>query len=130
MAQIGLGLLHHRHVEEDAGLAQLVIGAEAADRPWRGADNRGRLLVPDAPPIGPRADIDRILEYARDAAIIFRSTEQDAVRGTDLLPEADIGLGLLALQVVVLIVQRQVANLDQLAFEVVTAQRTDRPGNP
>src|SRR3546814_5143134 len=31
MAKIGLGLLHHRHVQKDAGLAQLVIGAESTD---------------------------------------------------------------------------------------------------
>ena len=71
MAEIGFGLLHHRHVEEHAGLAQLVVGAEPADRAGRGADDRRRLLVPHALAIGPRADVDRILEHAGDAAIIF-----------------------------------------------------------
>src|SRR5437868_5989386 len=48
VAEIGFGLLHHRHVEEHAGLADLVVRAEAADRPGRGSDNCGRFLVEDA----------------------------------------------------------------------------------
>ena len=42
-ADIGLGLLHHRHVEEDQRLAQMVIGAEAADRAGRDADHGAGL---------------------------------------------------------------------------------------
>ena len=32
VAEIGLRLLHHRHVQEDRGLTDLVVGAETADR--------------------------------------------------------------------------------------------------
>src|SRR3546814_16225078 len=33
MAMLGLALLHHRHVPNDAGLAQLVLGAASTDAP-------------------------------------------------------------------------------------------------
>src|SRR3954451_13187697 len=65
LADIGFGLLENRHVEEHQGLAEMVIGAEAADPARRDADHRRRLPAPDALAIGPRADVDRVLEKAR-----------------------------------------------------------------
>src|SRR4051794_15440092 len=57
MAEIGLRLLHHRHVEEYAGLADLVVGAEAADAARGSRDDRRRLLVEHALAIRTRSDV-------------------------------------------------------------------------
>src|SRR4051794_27312277 len=93
MAKIRLRLLHHWHVEEHSGLADLVVGAKAADAPWRRGDDRCRLLVEDALPIRPRPDVDRILEDTGNSAIIFGAAEQHAVGLPNLLAKADPLLG-------------------------------------
>src|SRR6185436_11742901 len=103
-----------------------MIGAEAADRARRGADDRRRLLVPHAAPIGPGADVDRVLKDPGDTAIIFGRAEQDSVCRGYLLTEPDVGLWLLTLKIVVLAIQRQVADIDHPAFQLVAAQGTDR----
>src|SRR4051812_35715725 len=128
MAEIGFGVLHHRHVEEDAGLAKLVIGAEAADRARRGADDRRRLLVPDALAVRPRSDVDRILENARNAAIIFGRDEEDPVSGTDRVTENGVG-GRLVAAVIILVVEREVADLDDSAIKPALLQGAERPGD-
>ncbi len=128
MAEIGLGLLHHRHVEEHAGLADLVVGAEAADASRRGGDDRRRLLVEHALAIGPRADVDRVLEHAGNAAIIFGADEQHAVGRGDLLAEAGPLLGRIAVEV--LVVERQVADLDHRAIEIVAAHARRSTARP
>jgi hypothetical protein len=121
MAEIGFGLLHHRHVEEDAGLAQLVVGAEAADRARRGADDRRRLLVPHALAIGPRADVDRVLEHARERRDYIRACRTGrrrrprSARGSGPIGSGGSG-------VVILVVERQVADLDDVAVEIVAAK--------
>src|SRR6476469_2830772 len=101
VAQIGLGLLHDRHVEEDASLADLVVGPEPADAPWRSSDDRGRLLIEDALAIRPRADVDRILEHAGNSAVIFGAAEQNAVGIGDLLAEPHPLLGRAGVEVLV-----------------------------
>src|SRR5678815_852828 len=101
MAEIGLGLLHDRHVEEHRSLADLVVRPEPADRPRRSGDDRPGLLVEHALAIGPRADVDRILEHARDAAIVLRAAEQHAIAGRDLLAEARPLLGRVGVEVLV-----------------------------
>ena len=102
-----------------------MIGAEPADASRRSGHDRRRLLVEHALAVGPRTDIDRVLEHARDAAVIFGAAEQDSVRFGDLLAEADPLLG--RVRVEVLVVERQVADLDHRAVEIVGAQGTDRP---
>src|SRR5690348_10421941 len=47
-ADIRLGLLHARHVEENQALAQMMIGAEGALRARRAADDGAGLAVPRA----------------------------------------------------------------------------------
>src|SRR5207249_11579227 len=88
VAQISLRLLHHRHVQEDRRLADLVVRTEAADRSWRSGDDGRRLLVEHALAVGPRPDVDRVLEHAGASAIIFGAHEQHAVRGPDLVAQA------------------------------------------
>ena len=76
------------------------------------------FLLPHALAIGPRADVDRILEHAGDRAIIFGRDEQDAVGRGDLAREsASIAAGGLRLEI--LVVERQVADLDDVAVEPV-----------
>src|SRR5258708_30097051 len=65
----------------------MLIGAEASDRTRRQADDSSRLLVPDASAIGPRSDVDRILENTRNRAVIFGRHEQNAMDGADLIAE-------------------------------------------
>jgi hypothetical protein len=60
------------------------------------------------------SNIDRVLENARDAAVIFWRDEQHAVRGPDLVAQADPLLGRILVEV--LIVERQVADLDDRAL--------------
>src|SRR6185369_15843203 len=98
-------------------------GTEAADRAGRRGDDRPGLLVEHALPIGARADIDRILEHARDAAIIFGAAEKDAITRRDLLAEAGPLLGRVAVEI--LVVERQIADLDHRAVEIFVAQRAD-----
>src|SRR6185437_13226130 len=130
VAEISFGLLHHGHVEKYAGLANLVIRAEAADASRRSRYDSGGLSIPNALPIRPRADVDRILEDARDAAIIFGTDEQDSIGSPDLVAEPNVRLGLIRKRVIVLVVERQVADLDHGAVEIVATKRADRAGHP
>jgi len=125
MAEIGFGLQHHRHVEEHAGLAEMMVGAEAAVHPGRRGHDRRWLLVEDALPIGARADVDRVLEHARNAAVVFGAAEEDAVGSRDLLAEA--GPLLRRVGVEVLVVKGEVADLDHRTVEIVVAKSADRP---
>src|SRR6476661_5590464 len=129
VAEISLRLLHHRHVEKHAGLTDLVVGAEPADAAGRGGDDRGGFLVPHALPVGTRTDVDRVLQHAWNAAIIFRRHEQNAVGRANLLAKAKILLGLLGKRIEVLVVEGQIADLDHRAVEVVAPQRADRAGD-
>src|SRR4029434_548697 len=79
-----------------------------------------RLLVPDALAVGPRADVDGVLEDTGHAAIIFGRTEQYAVRRGDPLAETDPCLRRVGVEV--LVVERQVPALDHRAIAIVAAQ--------
>src|SRR5712672_490451 len=69
----------------------MLVGAEAADRARRDADDSGRLLVPDALAIGPRTDIDGVLEHAGHRTVVFGRYEQHAIDGADLIAKPDPG---------------------------------------
>ena len=85
-ADVGLGLRQRRHVEEDQRLAQVVVGAEAADRARRADHHRRGLAAPRALPVRTRADVDRVLQHAGHRAVVFRGDEQHRVGLGDLLP--------------------------------------------
>src|SRR5438445_8955605 len=108
--------LQHRHVEKHHRLAQMMIRAEGADCSRRAADYRRRLAAPHALAVRSRADIDRVLEAARDRAVVFRRDEQQRLRTVYALAERRprcrrrIGFE-------ILVIQRQVADLDNLACE-------------
>ncbi|GCC49470.1 hypothetical protein chiPu_0033929, partial [Chiloscyllium punctatum] len=48
-----------------------------------------RLADERALAIGPRGDVDRVLQHARDRAVVFRGHEQHAVRLLQLLAEGE-----------------------------------------
>ena len=126
-AQIGLGLLHHGHVEEDAELPKLVIGPKAADGAGRGTDDCGRLSCPDAVTVWPGSDVDGILQAARQPAIIFRRAEDDPVLACDRLAEPDIcrwrrGIEILA-------VERQVGDRHDFDVQAIASDRCYAFGN-
>ena len=127
MAEIGFGLLHHRHVEEHAGLPELVVGAEPADAAGRGGNDRRGFALPHALPIGTRADVDGIFEPAGDRAVIFGGDEQHPVGGGDLFAEADPFGRRAGLHI--LVEQRQIADLDDGAVEFVAGDAAHRLGD-
>src|SRR5690348_10349948 len=83
--QIGLGLAHDRSGNARQDVLQSLGCADAAERPRGVGDDADRLAEERAFAVGPRADIDRVLEHARDGAIIFGRHEDDAVRFLQLL---------------------------------------------
>ena len=62
---------------------------------------------------------------ARHAAIIFGRAEQDAVGGGDLFAEPGVGRRLFGQRVILLIVEREVADLDHRAVETIVADRAN-----
>ncbi len=112
-ADIGLGLLHHRHVQEHEGLAQGVVAAEAAQLVGRLADDAGGHAVEYALPRRPRADVDRVLQAGGHGAVVFRSDEQHRVGVAHLAAEPRPAGRRIILQV--LVVERKVADLDDPA---------------
>jgi|HubBroStandDraft_3_1064219.scaffolds.fasta_scaffold102503_3 hypothetical protein len=65
----------------------MVVGAEPADAAGRRGDDGGRLAAPCALAIGPRADIQGILERRRDRTIMLRGDEENRVGRLDPLAE-------------------------------------------
>ena len=115
-ADIGFRLLHHRDVEEDERLAQVMVRAEPADRAGRDADHRARLAGPRALAVRPRADVDRVLEHARHRAVVFRRDEKQRVGAFHFGRESRPRRGRIAF-VVVFVVERELSDLDDLEVE-------------
>src|SRR3954471_15712586 len=82
--QIGLRLLHDRAGNARQDVLESLGGTDAAERARRVRDNADRLAVERALAVGPRGDVDGVLQNARDRAIVFRRDEDDAVRLLDL----------------------------------------------
>src|SRR5579859_618386 len=91
-----------------------MVSTEAADRAWRHSYDGGGLFAPDAVAIGTRADVDGVLQHAGDGAVVLWSDEEHGVRRSDLVAEGDPGGVRLALVVEILIVEGEMANLDDL----------------
>ena len=66
---------------------QMLGGADAAGRARRIGNNARRLAEETALAIGPRANVDGVLQHARNRAVIFGRTEQYAVRLLQLFAE-------------------------------------------
>jgi hypothetical protein len=66
--------------------------------------------------VGARADVDGVLQHARQRAVVLGGAEQDAVGGADAVAEFGparrrrVGL-------VILVVHRQVGDVDDLQFQ-------------
>ena len=61
VSDVGFRLCHHRHIQENKRLAQMMIRAERAHGTRGHADDGGRLAVPCTLAVGTRPDIDGIL---------------------------------------------------------------------
>ena len=82
----------------------------------RSAQRACGLARPGALAIRARGVIDRVLEHTGDRTIVFSGDEQQALRRRDFSFQPLDGLGWV--RVVVLVVQRQVADLQLLKREV------------
>ena len=120
-ADIGFRLLQHGHVEEDQRLAQVMVGAEAADRARRDAHHRRRLLRPDAAAVGAGADVDGVLQDAGYRAVVFGRDEQNGVGRGDRFAEPGPGLRR-AGRFEVFVVMGQITDFDDIEFEVSGCQ--------
>jgi hypothetical protein len=68
-------------------------------------------------PYGARADVDRVLQHARDRAVVLGRHEQDGIGGLDLVAKRLPGRRHLAGRIFILVVERQGADLDHLQLE-------------
>src|SRR5258708_32706897 len=104
-----------------------MVRADPSDASRRRRDDRSRLLVEHALTIRARSYVDCVLEHARNAPIVFRTAEQDAVGLGNLLAEAHPLLRGVGIKI--LIVKWKVPNFDHRPFEIVIAKSADRPGD-
>nr|GEU28146.1 hypothetical protein [Tanacetum cinerariifolium] len=124
-ADVHLGLLQHRHVEEHQRLAHVVIGAERTGGAGRDADHAGGLAAPHAAAVRTRADVQRVLQRTGGGAVVFGGEEQHAVEFLDAVAELGPRLrrdGAVFFQV--LVVERQFAD-----FHDFQRQRCRRQGH-
>src|SRR5262249_7593807 len=122
--EVRFRLLHRRHVEVGQRLAQVVIGAEAADGADRAADDSRPFAFPGALAVRARRDVDGVLEHARHRAVVLRRDEQHRVGRLDLALERDPRRRRFAFDV--LIEKRQLGDLDDLPLERGRGDRDER----
>ena len=84
---VRLGRVHLRRVAEAEHAAQLLLGDGGADRARRRADHRRRLARERVLAVGPARPVDRVLQAARDRAVVFRRDEQHGIDGRDRILE-------------------------------------------
>ena len=95
--------------------------AECARR--RSGDG-GRLAVPRVLAVGARTPVYRVLEQSGNGTVVLRRHEQQAVGGGDLRLEAHHAARELAFEV--LIVERQIADRDEIELRLVGAEPRKR----
>lgn len=120
------GLGQGGHVEECEHVAQVLLSQGGADGSGGGAEDAGGLAAPHALAVGARAVVEGILEDAGDGAVVLGGDEDDALCGGDFGLHAQDAGGLLG--VVVLVVEREVADFDDLEGEVGGGQRGEGLG--
>src|SRR5262249_33849637 len=91
-------------------LAQMMVRPEPADRALRNADDAARLAVDPVLAVRARGDVDRVLEQARHAAVVFGRDEENAFGAGHPLAEREPFARRSVLEVVV--EQRDRADLD------------------
>src|SRR3989338_6607556 len=92
-AEVGFRLLHHMHVEKHHGLAQVVVGREAADGPRRAAHRGSGFTAEGAFAVGPRAVIYGVFHRCRHRAVVLRGDKQQGIGRLQLAAEVFIGGG-------------------------------------
>src|SRR5262249_55464354 len=96
-------------------------------RARRDADHRARFARPRVLTVGTRAYVQRVLQHAWNGAVVFGCNEEDRVCGPDALPQRLPGLGRIG--VLILVVERQLPDLDDLELQVIRRQGSKRLGH-
>src|SRR5271154_3301702 len=76
--QIGFRLTHDRAGNTRENVLQTLGRVDAAKRPGRVADDAGRLAQERTLAVRARGDIDGVLQYAGNGAVVLRRDEDDA----------------------------------------------------
>src|ERR1019366_1629563 len=104
----------------------MMVGPESPEGPRRHRHHGAWFPAPDALPIRAGANVDRVLQYARNRAVIFWRNEQHRIRGLYLFAKREPGLGRRIIEV--LVVQRNLSDLDDLQFHPLRRQRGEGKG--
>src|SRR6266545_8251340 len=82
-----LGLVEHDRAGKEQGIADLLLGAPCAAATRRCSDHRRRLPAQDRGHGRAREPVDRVLEHARGAAVVFRGGKEESVRVSNGVPQ-------------------------------------------
>ena len=104
---IGFRRVHLGRVAEAEHAAKALLRHRRPDGARGCSDHRRRLSRERVGAVRPACPVDRILETAGDRAVIFRSDEEDRVRGLDRGLERPRDLRIIL--VIVVAVERQIA---------------------
>src|SRR5262245_4928924 len=121
-----LRLLQHVGAGELESGAELLLGAGGAPAAGRGAHDRDRLACQRRAERRARGPVDRVLEHARNAAVVLGRGDQERVGFSDRLLETDDGLGIAGCLDVV-VVERQRADLVVDELDAFGHQLARRP---
>src|SRR5438132_13046198 len=102
----------------------MMVRAEPADTARRGADHGARLTAPCALAIGPRSDIDGVLQRGRHRAVMLGRDEENGVSSPD--PLAKLRPCYRRILIIILIVDRQVSDLDEAEFQSLRCHLYER----
>lgn len=114
-------LREHLHVEIREHVAQVLLRERRADRARRRAEHRARLARPRVVPPRARAPVERVLQHAGNRAVVFGRDEQQRVGRFDRLFETLRDFR--KIRVVILTIERQLADLDELEREIGGRER-------
>src|ERR1700754_971984 len=115
------GLAHGRHVEISEHVTQMLLRERAAHCTRRRSAHCARLAAPRAMTPRTRTPVDCVFQHAGHRAVVFGRHEQQGVGGLDLSFEVACRLG--GIGVVLLAVQRQIADFDKFELEVSRCKR-------
>ncbi|MDT4873666.1 hypothetical protein FQZ97_1089220 [compost metagenome] len=93
-----------------------MVGTKTTDGARRSTDHRARLATQATLAVGTRADVDGVFQRCRYRAVVFRRDEQQSVGRAHLLAESAVGCR--RGNIDVFVVERQLADLDDVQFEV------------
>jgi hypothetical protein len=105
--EVDFGLLHHRHVQEDEALPQVVISPEGGDIAGGIAEDGGGLLVPHAAAGRAGTDIEGIFQDTGYGAVVFGCDEHNTVHVLHGFTECFVGFRDLVVVVEILVIDLQ-----------------------